>query len=176
MGAPTTYSEWVNLLESFGKGNDLALEELNKASFIVDAGTAARFYSRVEDAYKKRKQIWLDKFQRSFQFQNMKSDNDFEIILRDGKQNLSPLNKFVELKGIPEDLRNVLKKDLQDFVSEVKTSLKDNLSKIQSGKDKMLMMLNTFGINDMKDEIKLEDKNNLTKKETIPPTGRKIIF
>ena len=175
MGAPTTYSEWVNLLEKFGKGDDSALEELHEASFIADAGTATRFYSRVEDAYKKRKQFWLDKFQRSFQFQNIKSDNDFEIILRDGKQNLSPLNKFVELKGIPEDLRNVLKKDLQDFISEVKTSLKDNLSKIQNGKDKMLMMLNTFGINDRKDEIKLEDKNNL-KKETIPPTGRKIIF
>ncbi|MCZ2356764.1 MAG: hypothetical protein LC115_08785 [Bacteroidia bacterium] len=66
MAAPTTYSEWTNLLNKFGNGDDTALEELSKGSFTVDAGTASRFYSRVEEVYKKRKQSWLDKFQRSF--------------------------------------------------------------------------------------------------------------
>ncbi len=177
MAAPTTYSEWANLLDKFGDGDDTALEELSKGSFTVDAGTASRFYSRVEEVYKKRKQNWLDKFQRSFQLQNFKTEDDFEIALRNGKQNLSPLSKFVVLKGFPEDLRKTLKKDLEDFVYEIKKSLKDNVSKISSGREKMLILLNTFGLNDIPEEIKTDKKNNKQNtNEIIPPTGRKIIF
>ena len=105
MTVPTTYSEWTNLLDKFGDGDDTALEELSKGSFLVDAGTASRFYLRVENVYKKRKQNWLEKFQRSFQFQNFKTEDDFEIALRNGKQNLSSLSKFALLKGFPDDLR-----------------------------------------------------------------------
>jgi len=177
MVAPTTYSEWTNLLDKFGNGDDTALEELSKGIFTVDAGTASRFYSRVEEVYKKRKQNWLDKFQRSFQMQNFKSEDDFEIALRNGKQNLYPLSNFVALNGLPEDLRKTLKKDLEDFVTEIKKSLKDNVSKISSGREKMLILLNTFGLNGIHEEItrdKTSNKQNTN--ETIPPTGRKIIF
>lgn len=177
MTAPTTYSEWTILLDKFGNGDDTALEELSKGSFTVDAGTASRFYSRVEEVYKKRKQNWLNKFQRSFQMQNFKSEDDFEIALRNGKQNLYPLSKFVVLTGLPEDLRKTLKKDLEDFVAEIKKSLKDNVSKISSGREKMLILLNTFGLNEIPEEIKTDKKNSKQNtNEIIPPTGRKIIF
>lgn len=176
MAAPTTYSEWTNLLDKFGEGDDTALEELSKGSFTVDAGTASRFYSRVEEVYKKRKQNWLDKFQRSFQLQNFKTEDDFEIALRNGKQNLAPLSKFVILNGLPEDLTKTLKKDLEDFVYEIKKSLKDNVSKIISGREKMLILLNNFGLNDISKEIETDKKNKQSTNEIIPPTGRKIIF
>jgi hypothetical protein len=179
MLVPTTYSEWTNLLDKFGDGDgdDTVLEELNKGSFTVDAGTASRFYSRVEEVYKKRKQNWLDKFQRSFQLQNFRTEDDFEIALRNGKQNLSQLSKFVVLSGLPEDLKNTLKKDLEDFVAEIKKSLKDNVSKISSGREKMLILLNTFGLNDIPKEIKTDKKNSKQNtSEIIPPRGRKIIF
>jgi hypothetical protein len=177
MAAPTTYSEWTNLLDKFGDGDDIALEELSKGSFTVDAGTASRFYSRVEVVYKKRKQNWLDKFQRSFQLQSFKTEDDFEIALRNGRQNLSPLSKFVVLKGLPEDLRTTLKKDLEDFVAEIKKSLKDNISKISNGREKMMILLNTFGLNNLAEEHKLDNKiNKQNTNEIIPSTGRKIIF
>lgn len=177
MTAPTTYLEWTNLLVKFGDGDDTALEGLSKGSFSVDSGTASRFYSRVEAVYKKRKQNWLEKFQRSFQLQNFKTEDDFEIAIRNGKQNLSPLAKFVVLKGLPDDLRKALKKDLEEFVSGIKKSLKDNVSKISSGREKMLLLLNTFGLNDIPEQI-IPDKLNCNPitNEIIPPTGRKIIF
>lgn len=177
MAAPITYSEWTNLLDKFGDGDDTALKELNNGSFTVDAGTASRFYSRVEDVYKKRKQSWLDMFHRSFQLQNFKTEDDFEITLRNGKQNLSSLSKFVVLKGLPEDLRKTLKKDLEDFVAEIKKSLKDNVSKTSSGREKMLILLNTFGLNEIREENNTDKKNSKQNtNEIIPPTGRKIIF
>lgn len=177
MAVPSTYSEWSCLLDKFANGDNTALEDLSEGYFIVDAGTALRFYSRVEDVYKKRKQDWLDRFDRSFQLQNFKSENDFEIILRNGKQNLSPLSKFVALKGLPEDLKLALKKDLDDFVAEIKKSLKDNVSKISNGREKVLILLSTFGLNDVSIENKAKEKSNeQNTNEIITPTGRKIIF
>lgn len=177
MVSPTTYSEWVNLLDRFGSGDDTSLEELNKASFTVDAGTASRFYARVEEVYRKRKQNWLDKFQRSFQLQNLKNEEDFEIVLRNCKQNFSPLIKFISLNGLPNDIKNTLKKDLEDFVSEIKKSLKDNISRSSSGREKMLILLNNFGLHKVPEEIKTNNQiNRENTNQIIPPTGRKIIF
>lgn len=170
---PTTYSAWTKLLDQFGDGNDSVLEELNNGTFTIDAGTATRFYIKVEEAYKKRKQSWLDKFQFSFQLQNFKTEDDFEIALRNGKQNLSPLSKFVAIKSLPDDLKKALKKDLEDFVNEIKTSLKKNNSSISKGREKMLILLNSFDLNSTSQEILINTKNT---NEIIASTGRKIIF
>jgi len=164
MAAPKTYAEWVAILDRFAKGDDTVFEEMNAGSFLLDAGTAQRFYARVEEAYKARKQAWLDKFQRSFQMHHFRTIEDFGIALRDGKQNLLPLSKFVTARGLPEDLKNTLHQDLEAFVGEIRKSLKENVSRIENGREKMLMMLSTFGL--------FENPQDLH----IPPTGRKIIF
>jgi hypothetical protein len=177
MPIPTSYSDWTYLLDKFGDGDDAALNELCTGCFLIDAGTASRFYLRVENAYKKRKQNWLDKFQRSFQFQKFKTEDDFEIALRNGKQNLLPLSKFVVMKGLPDDLRVTLKKDLEDFVAEIKKSLKENVSKVSNGREKMLILLNTFGLNDLREDVNADNMNNKQNiNKIIPPPGRKIIF
>lgn len=172
MEGPSTYSQWTKLLDQFVNGDDSVLEELNKGSFIIDAGTATRFYTKVEEAYKKRKQNWLDKFQHSFQLQNFRTYEEFEIALRNGKQNLFTLHKFINLNGFPIDLKKTLKKDMEDFVDEIKTSLKDNNSKISKGREKILILLKSFELNTIPEEIKHIPDNN----EIIAPTGRKIIF
>lgn len=177
MSVPTTYAEWVNLLDKFSDGDDAALAALSEGSYTTDAGTAARFYVRVENAYKKRKQNWLDKFQRSFRLQNFKTTDDFAIALRNGKQNLSALSRFVVLKGLPDNLKQTLQKDLNDFVAEIRQSLKDNVSKISSGREEMLILLNSFGLPGI--AAAMETGTNTARQnsnDTIPPTGRKIIF
>lgn len=177
MKTPTTYFEWTILLDKFSNGDDAVIEELNMGSFAIDAGTAARFYTKVEEVYKKRKQSWLNKFQLSFHLQNFKTEDDFEIALRNGKQNLLPLIKFVTIKGFPEDLKKTLKKDLEDFVIEIKTSLKDNTSKVSRGREKMLILLNAFEIKVISEEFKI-DVNNESRdtNKIIAPMSRKIIF
>ncbi|RZL38772.1 MAG: hypothetical protein EOP00_28295 [Pedobacter sp.] len=171
MNEPSTYASWVELLNKFSDGDDAVLEYLSKGNFVVDAGTVSRFYLIVENTYKKRKQNWLDKFQRSFQIQSFKTDNDFEIALRNGKQNLQPLTKFVALNAFPEELKKALKKDFEDFIAEITKSLKDNISKISKRREKMLIQLNNFGVCDIQEEIE-KTKGN----QPIPATGRQIIF
>ena len=178
MTVPTTYSDWVAVLERFGNGDDTVFSAMNAGSFILDAGTAQRFYARVEEAYKKRKQNWLAKFQRSFQMQNIRTDEDFVIALRNGKQNLLPLSKFVSSKGLPDDLRKTLQKDLDEFIAEIKKSLKDNVSKTSNSREKMLVMLNIFGLPETQQEEAIQKKSGNKKEENniVPSTGRKIIF
>ncbi|RQO65176.1 hypothetical protein DBR43_30440 [Pedobacter sp. KBW06] len=173
MPSVTTYSEWTDLLTQFGDGNDISLEKLKTGTFTIDAGTASRFYRKVEEVYKKRKQHWLDRFQHSFRLQSFGKIDDFEMLLRNGKQNLYPLTAFIALKGLPEDLRKTLKKDIEGFVAEIKKSLKENVSKSSNEREKMLILLNSFGINGISENTKVIDgKVN----EIIAATGRKIIF
>lgn len=173
---PTTYAAWTKLLDQFGDGDDSVLTELNEGRFIIDAGTATRFYIKVEEIYKKRKQNWLDKFQRSFQLQNFKTEDDFEIALRNGKQNLATISKFIATEGLPDDLKKALKKDLEEFVNEIKTSLKNNISGISKGREKILILLNSFDLNSTYKEITDIKNKEQSTNEIIASTGRKIIF
>ncbi|MFD1604266.1 hypothetical protein ACFSJW_07795 [Flavobacterium artemisiae] len=173
MKSPTTYSEWANLLDQFGNGNDHVLEDMTNGSFIIDAGVANRFYSKAEETYKLRKQNWLDKFQRAFQFQNLKSEDDFEIALRNGKQNLITLNKFISIKSFPEDLQKTFKNDLDDFIAEIRNSLQKNNS---NRNEKITILLKSFQLNLNVPEQEISPKELSKNNTIISPTGRKIIF
>lgn len=175
MKGPVTYSEWINLLNKFGDGNDSALEELNLGTFIIDAGTANRFYTRVEEIYKKRKQNWLDKFHRFFDLQSLKTEDDFEIALRNGKQNLLVLKNFISLKGFPEDLQKTLKEDLESFITEIRASLKTNNTKSSGRNEKIAILLNSFQFTSSFEE---ETNSTFFSKDNtiIAPINRKIIF
>lgn len=176
MSKPTTYLEWVDLLDKFGNGDDSVLRILNEGSFNIDAGTASRFYIRVEEAYKKRKNNWLERFQRSFQTYNFKNEDEFEIALRNGKQNLCILKSFVTLQCLPEDLRNTLHKDLEEFVDEIKNTLKTNASKMPHSRDRVIISINNFDLNTS--SLSFNSNNIATNKpkNIFPSSGRKIIF
>lgn len=172
----STYSEWMILLERFGNEDDTAIDDLKMRTFKIDAGTAQRFYEKVERAYKKRKQNWLDKFQRSLQTQNTRIE-DLEITLRNGKQHLSPLVNFVNLNGLPEDLKKILRKDLYDFVAEIKKSMLDKISTTNIIKERMIVLLNSFSLPViLQEELPKISSDRKNETVSIPSTGRKIIF
>jgi hypothetical protein len=65
-----------------------------------------------------------------------------------------------------------LRKDLEDFVTEIRNSLKDNLSKSTSGSERMTILLNTFTLVTIS-QTDLGDQNPIMKAST---GIRKIIF
>lgn len=173
MKRPVTYAEWCMVFDRFSNGDDTVLDELDIGSFDLDSGTAQRFYTRAETAYRIRKEKWLEKFQRSAETQNIRSADDFGVLLFTGKKNLIPLLKFAESKGLPEDLKTVLKKDLEDFVTEIKKSLKESSLKTIHDKEKMILMLNIFAlpVNPIEAEKKESGHHAMS-----PVTKRTIIF
>jgi hypothetical protein len=172
----STYSEWTIMLERFGNGDNTVIDNLKMKTFQVDAGTAKRFYEKVEQAYKKRKQIWLAKFQRSLQIQKTCIE-DLEITLRNGKRHLLPLVNFVNLNGLPEDLKKILQKDLYDFVAEIKKSMRDKISTTNIIKERMIVLLNSFSLPViLPNELSEASSDKKNKINSVPSTGRNIIF
>ena len=96
--------------------------------------------------------------------------------LREGKQNLTPLKKFVSSNGIPDDLRNTLQKDLSNFVLEVKNSLKDNITKDNNNREKIILIVNSSFLEEMSINEDSQKNQNNTCNTTFQINGRKIIF
>ncbi|WP_223557831.1 hypothetical protein [Chryseobacterium lathyri] len=171
MKSPVTYADWADLFDRFSKGEDVALDEMNSGHFDLDAGTAHRFYARAEKAYKARKKMWLDQYQRSFILHNVKTIEELEFVLQNNKKTISVLAKFAYSKGLPNDLRESFVKDFTGFVNDFKKNLKDNTPKDCQEREKMLMIINSFSF--------CEFQLNQSSEEAPNPnssTGRKIIF
>jgi TorA maturation chaperone TorD len=73
-------------------------------------------------------------FKDLFETQNIKSADHFGMVLLTAKNLI--LSKFSQAKGLPEDLKTVFKKDLEEFVAEIRKSLKENLPKTGNDKEK----------------------------------------
>lgn len=169
MKSPVTYADWVDLFERFGKGEEVS-EEMNSGYFDLDAGTAERFYARAEEAYKARKKMWLEQYQRNFNLQNVKTIEELEFVLQNNKKTISVLAKFAHSKGLPNELRENFAKDFTGFVNDFKKNLKDNTQKDNPQREQMLMVINSFSINEIQNQP-IEEAPNPN-----PSTGRKIIF
>jgi hypothetical protein len=176
MSTLSTYSEWSTHLEKFGKGDDQSLEMMCKGSFVIDAGTAYRFYTIVEESYRARKNTWFDKYNRILQLQTLKSENDFSIIIRDVRSGLLPMKKFISINAFPEKLQNALKEDFDQFVTGLRDTMKANINRHSSMKERLVLVLNSFHVSET-------DSNYKQITQTITPTspnstvtGRKIIF
>lgn len=176
MAVPSTYFEWAAKLEQFAQGDDPVIADLQQGTFAVDAGTVYRFYNKAQEAYVERKKRWLDKFNRLFQVQYVRTENDISIVLQDAKTNLQPIAKFIRLKAFPDDLRDILRKDFEGFVAEVRKNIKESVMKNQPRNEKMLLIVNTFNFFDS--NLELGVPHNSSTDPATPDTRnkRRILF
>ncbi|NML68794.1 hypothetical protein HHL23_03150 [Chryseobacterium sp. RP-3-3] len=170
MKSPVTYADWTELFDRFGKGEDVS-DEMDSGHFDLDSGTAERFYTRAEEAYKTRKRIWLDQYQRNFNLQNVKTIEELEFVLQNNKKTMSVLAKFAHSKGLPNELRENFAKDFTGFVNDFKKNLKDNTPKDNQERERMLIVINSFSVRKFQQNESTEEIPNPNLS-----TGRKIIF
>jgi hypothetical protein len=175
MAVPSTYYEWAAKLEQFAQGDDSVIADLQQGTFAVDAGTVFRFYNKAQEAYVERKKRWLDKFNRLFQVQYVRTENDISIVLQDAKTNLQPIAKLIRLKAFPGDLRDTLKKDFEGFVAEVRKNVRDSVSKNQPRNEKMLLIVNTFNFFDSNLELGISSESS-TDSAADTRNKRRILF
>lgn len=176
MAGPVTYLEWTEKLQRFGKGDDSVLSELEEGTFDIDAGTVYRFYNKVHETYVERKKLWVDKINRIFQVQYIKTENDISIVLQNAKGNLQPIAKFIRLKAFPEELQKTLKKDFEDFVSSIRKNMKEPISKSNKNYEKIILLINSFNFYETEiktDSVSKSQKNSKTEEIS---NNRRIIF
>lgn len=171
MKAPSTYFEWKELLDKFSGGEDNVLHLMNEGTVTLDAGTAGRFMILFEETYKKRKQLWMDKFKNSSQSYNIRSSSDFSVIITQAKASLRSLVLYTELRPLHSDLRKVLKDDLKSFIEEVKKSLKENAMKDRTNQLNSLLL-----VFDNLDLEKVSAPVTNPQQENFIPNKKKIIF
>jgi len=176
MTIPNTYFEWADKLEQFARGDDSVLSELQQGTFAVDAGTVYRFYNKAQEAYVERKKRWLDKFNRLFQVQYVKTENDISIVLQDAKTNLQPIAKFIQIKAFPDDLRNNLKKDFHGFVTEVRKNIKESIMRSQPHNEKMLLIINNFNFFESDVQAVVPNKSIAEPPSAETTNKRRILF
>jgi hypothetical protein len=177
MGNLTTYAGWIDVLEKFSNGDDTVISLMESESFMLDAGVAQRFYTRVEKAYRLRKEKWLSKFNQALQAQRLGQVRDLAVTVNNAKANLRPLVRFTNAEGLPADLRQVLLKDLLAFVSEIKESLTTNVPKGHPQREAMLLTLQSFGLPDshaIVSQLPSAQSKDVSFSTCSP--GRKIIF
>ena len=87
-----------------------------------------------------------------------------------------PIYRFVNLPGLPDDIKKVLGKDLVDFVTEIKNTLKNNVSKVNNERDKMMIMLSSFELPVILPRSTDSYIKTLNNQGTEPGNGRKILF
>ncbi len=171
MKAPDSYFEWKEILDKFSNGDDNVLHLMNEGTVILDAGTADRFMSLFETAYKNRKKLWMDKFRNGTQSHNIRSASDFSVIIAQAKNSLKNLVLYTDLKPFTTDLKKVLKDDLKSFIEEVKKSLKENA--LRDRTNQMNSLLLAF---DNLDVEKVSTSVPNSQQENFIPNKKKIIF
>ncbi len=173
MKPPVTYFEWKQMFDKYAQGDDTVIHLMNEGTLTMDAGTYGRFSILIEETYKKRKQMWLDKFKNASQNQIIRSPSDFAIIISQAKNGLKSILAFVDLKPFSDDLKKTLKDDLQSFVEEVKKSLKENAFKDRSNQmNSFLLVFDNMDIN----KVTTPNSNNPNDIDNNFPNKRRIIF
>lgn len=176
MPSPSTYFEWTEKLDQFARGDDNVLSDLQEGTFEIDAGTIYRFYNKVQEAYVERKKRWIDKFNRLFQVQNIRTENDLSILLQEAKTNLHPIAKFIKIKAFPDDLRHTLRIDLDEFVAEVRKNIKESIMKNNPRNEKLLIIVNTFKFFESDVQMSNTNESRIDPTSSESTTKRRILL
>lgn len=171
MKPPCTYFEWKEMLDRFSKGDDQQIHLMNEGTAILDAGTAERFMVLFEEAYKKRKQLWMDKFKNVTQTNNIRSSADFSVVISQVKSSLKNLIFYTELKPFREDLKKILRDDLTSFLEETKKSLKENAMRERTNQvNSLLLVFDNLDLGKVSVPVAPAQQENFT------PNKKRIIF
>jgi hypothetical protein len=176
MLVPTTYYEWTDNMQRFASGDDSVISEMESAQFEIDAGTVYRFYSHVQASYVERKNLWIEKFNRLFQIQKVKSENELGVLMQSIKNSFNPIVKFINLPAFPDDLKTTLKADFNQFINELKNNMNESLKKEQPHNEKLLFVIHSFQFHEYYNNAASCDNVTEEENETIPRNKMRILF
>lgn len=139
--SPKSYYDWKIALDKFAAGDDSVLQLMNEGEMILDAGTATRFLGLIDSAYKKRKQLWIDKFNGLLKNQVIRKTSEFGIVINQAKMGLRTLIQFTQIPAFSNDIKKMLNDDLEQYVNQIRKSLKEDSYKNRSNETQSLLLI-----------------------------------
>lgn len=143
MNKPTTYSEWVYLLQQFKEGinDEETVVLMEQGSFEWSKGVAERITQRLYEAIDYRLQKAAEKFQ--IDLHNCQgNETDLVNAILNNRKRLAIIKKVTQLTAFPDQVTNALYKVLYDYAESTQTSLEDSARSDRTGKLRMVIKNN----------------------------------
>jgi len=140
---PTTYAEWVGLLDMLkGKMEDEAVKKALKQGVIAwQSGVAERFSQKLIDAVNARMDVATDKFQKDISRARGQESAIIQALISLRKE-MSFLVDVMDLPAIPEKDRTHYCALVQRHANSMQSSLESSAKADRSGKMSILVRNN----------------------------------
>ena len=146
MGGPTTYGEWLPLLDRFRAGEDSALEAMRGGSIEWTNVVAERWTHQIADSLTIRLQALSRQLQTSL---DRARGDHFAIsnALLLTRRGLSPLRTFVGLPALPPGLKTHLASELDRWATDTQKSLERHAEGIRHDQGRLLKTIRDHPVN-----------------------------
>jgi hypothetical protein len=134
---PTTYSEWVTLLERFSEGDDGCLEPMGRGSISWANVVAERWTAQLTQTFTSRLKQIQNQLQRSL---DRAAGDTFATsrALLDARRALSPLRILATLPCLEERLHTFLTGELDRWARETQQSLEKSARNVRHDNGRLL--------------------------------------
>jgi hypothetical protein len=175
MNPPSTYAEWLPLLDQFRSGDDSVLDAIRGGSIEWTNVVAERWTRQVTDSLATRLQALSKQLQTSLD----RARGDYFTIsnaLLSTRRGLSPLRHFVTMSASPEDVRDYLASELERWATETQKSLERHAEGVRHDQGRLLKTIRDHPLTKVP-----EGQTNLrptpSSEGGVPPSrGRRIIL
>lgn len=135
MEAPTTYSQWIAVLDALKAKTDdeEALSAMQRGTLEWQAGVAERFSKKLIDAINFRMNAATDKFQKEMSRTNGQERAVVQALIALRKE-LAFLSEAINLPVIPEKERDRYHQLVVDHADKIQAALEDSAKSDRSGK------------------------------------------
>ena len=135
MTAPSTYSEWVQILDMFKAKTDdeVVLDAMKQGRIEWQSGVAERFSSRLIEAVNSRMNAASDKFQKDMN-RARGSEGAIVLALLALRKEMAFLSRAIDLPALPADQRQQYINLVLEQADNMQKSLEDSAKKDRSGK------------------------------------------
>ena len=138
--APTTYADWLPLIDRFRDGDNSALEQMRRGTIEWTAVVAERFTAQVSSALTARLQALTKQLQRGFE----QSQGDTFAISRaliSARRSLVPLRDFAAIPGLPANVADYLRGEIARWVQQGQESLEKSAASIRTDGGRLLKVI-----------------------------------
>ncbi|MCH4826770.1 hypothetical protein [Planococcus halocryophilus] len=186
MTPPTTYSQWLDCLQSIKSEttDEEIMLSMELGSIEWTPGVAERFVQKIYETMEVRLKIASDQFQTGLN----RSGNDETLLVTAillMRKRLAYLMRLASLPALPEEVRDALKKILMEFADTAQKSLEESAKTDRTGQSKVTIRNNpitdfhkmerTYG-NSMPKKIQTPLKVELESKEMGLSKRRRVIW
>lgn len=176
MLTPTTYAEWMLVLDRFSAGDDSVIAVMNEGTLEWTNVVAERWTRQVAACLNGRLQAVSTQLQTNLD----RSRGDYFSIsnaLLMARRALTPLRSFVSLPVFPDDVEQHLVAELDRWVSNTQNSLERHAATVRDDHGRLLKTIRDHPLNAVSSDVPACPRTEAPADVTNPPVrGRRVIL